>query len=119
MIWIDVLEENRLPEGAREVVEVRGTQVLLLRHKGEIFAVGARCPHMGAPLKDGQLTEDGHLVCPRHRSVFSVRTGDVVRWVPWPPAVGKVLGALGREHALPVYPTRVENGRIQIGITGD
>jgi nitrite reductase/ring-hydroxylating ferredoxin subunit len=77
MAWIDVLDESRLPEGAREVVEVSGAPVLLIRHGGEIFAVAARCPHMGAPLKNGRITEDGHLVCPWHRSAFSLRTGDV------------------------------------------
>ncbi|MCS7282762.1 MAG: Rieske (2Fe-2S) protein [Anaerolineae bacterium] len=118
-MWIDVLDEGRLPEGGREVVEVKGVPVLLIRHGGEIFAVGARCPHMGAPLKRGQVTEEGYLVCPLHRSAFSLRTGDVAQWVPWPPGVGKVLGALRRERALPVYPVRVENGRILIQMDAD
>jgi nitrite reductase/ring-hydroxylating ferredoxin subunit len=82
MAWIDVLDESRLPEGAREVVEVNGAPVLLIRHGGEIFAVAARCPHMGAPLKNGRITEDGHLVCPWHRSAFSLRTGDVADGPP-------------------------------------
>jgi len=115
MTWVNVLDENSLPEGAREVVEVDDTLVLLVRHRGEIFAVAARCPHMGAPLKNGRITEDGYLICPWHRSAFSLRTGDVARWTPWPPGVGKVLGALRREHALPVYPVRVENGHILVG----
>lgn len=119
MNWIDVLDETRLPEGGRQVVEVDGTPVLLVRHGGEVFAVAARCPHMGAPLKNGRLTEDGYLVCPWHRSAFSLRTGDVAAWTPWPPGVGKVLGALRREHALPVYPVRVENGRILVGVGAD
>lgn len=116
MRWIDAIEENRLPEGGREVVEVDGIPVLLIRHRGEVFAVAARCPHMGAPLKSGRITEDGYLVCPWHRSAFSLRTGDVAQWTPWPPGVGKVLGALRREHALPVYPVQVDKGRIWIGM---
>ncbi len=116
MKWIEVLDENRLPEGAREVVEVDGVPVLLIRHRGEIFATAAHCPHMGAPLKDGRITEEGLLICPRHRSAFSLRTGDVAEWTPWPPGVGRFLGTLRREHALRVYPVREEGGRIQIGV---
>ncbi len=116
MKWIDVAEDARLKEGEREVVEVEGKSILLIRHRGEVYAIGARCPHMGAPLKNGRIADDGSIVCPLHRSAFDLRTGDVKEWTPWPPAVGKVLGAVRREHALPVYPVRVEDGRIWIGI---
>ena len=43
MKWIDVLEEARLPEGGREVVEVNGKNVLLVRHQGQVYAVAACC----------------------------------------------------------------------------
>ncbi len=69
---------------------------------------------MGAPLKNGRLTEDRCPDLPLAPRAFSLRTGDVAQWTPWPPGVGKVLGALRREHALPVYPVRVENGRILV-----
>ncbi len=116
MKWIDVLDENRLGEGAREIVHVDGRPVLLVRHQGQVYAVAARCPHMGAPLKNGRLTDDGAIICPFHRSAFDLRTGDVKDWAPWPPAVGSVLGALRRERALPVFPVKVEDGRIWVGI---
>jgi nitrite reductase/ring-hydroxylating ferredoxin subunit len=116
MKWTQVLEETRLPEGAREVVDVEGESVLLVRHQGQLYAVAARCPHMGAPLKNGHITEDGFLVCPWHRSAFHLRTGDVASWTPWPPGVGRVLGALRREHALPVFPVKVEAGRVWVGV---
>lgn len=116
MKWLDILDESRLPEGAREVVEVEGASILLIRHQGQIYAVAARCPHLGASLKNGRITNDGFLVCPLHRSAFSLQTGEVAQWSPWPPGVGRMLGALRREHALPVYPVRTENGRIWIEI---
>lgn len=47
-MWVDVLGEAALPEGAREVVDVEGESVLLVRHQGEVFAVAARCPHIWA-----------------------------------------------------------------------
>lgn len=114
MKWIDAMEDAHLKEGAREVVQVEGKNILLLRHRGEVFALDAQCPHMGAPLKNGRITEDGHLICPWHRSAFDLRTGDVAQWTPWPPAVGKLLGAVRREHALPVYRVKIEEGRIWV-----
>jgi nitrite reductase/ring-hydroxylating ferredoxin subunit len=71
---------------------------------------------MGAPLKNGRITEEGFLVCPWHRSAFDLRTGDVASWTPWPPGVGRVLGALRRQHALPVFPVKVEAGRVWVGV---
>jgi nitrite reductase/ring-hydroxylating ferredoxin subunit len=74
-----------------------------------------KCPHMGAALEQGKVTEDGTLVCPRHRSEFDLRTGEVKKWAPWPPAVGRVLGSISRERPLPVYPTRIDQGSIWVG----
>jgi nitrite reductase/ring-hydroxylating ferredoxin subunit len=116
MNWIKVLSEDDLPEGARSVVEAGGRDILILRDKGQIFAVANTCPHMGAALDGGKVTADGTIVCPRHRSVFDLRSGEVKEWAPWPPAVGLVLGAVSRKKALPVFPTKVEEGSIWVGL---
>jgi nitrite reductase/ring-hydroxylating ferredoxin subunit len=70
---------------------------------------------MGASLEKAKVTEENTLVCPRHRSVFDLRTGKVKEWVPWPPAIGRVLGSVSREMPLPVYPTRIDQGSIWVG----
>ena len=49
-------------------------------------------------------------------SVFDLETGAVQEWVPWPPVAGRALAAIARENGLPVYPTKVENGSIWVGI---
>jgi nitrite reductase/ring-hydroxylating ferredoxin subunit len=69
---------------------------------------------MRAKLINGELTEDGFIVCPRHQSAFDLETGAVQAWVPWPPIVGRALAAFAEEDSLPVYPTKVENGRIWV-----
>jgi nitrite reductase/ring-hydroxylating ferredoxin subunit len=46
---------------------------------GELFAVSRRCRHLGADLANGTLDEEGHLVCPWHRSAYDVHTGRMVR----------------------------------------
>lgn len=119
MTWVNVLRQDELPEGARRVVEVGGHEILLLHHGGEILAVGNTCPHMGAALEQGEVTDDGAIVCPRHHSVFDLHTGDIREWVPWPRGVGRVLAAISREKPLPVFPTRAEAGGIWIALNTD
>ena len=47
--------------------------------KGEMFAVTRRCRHLYADLAEGQIDDDGCLVCPWHGSKYDVRTGRMVR----------------------------------------
>jgi nitrite reductase/ring-hydroxylating ferredoxin subunit len=116
MDWIKVLPQDELPDGQRRVVQVEGHPVLLLRRQGQIYAVDDTCPHMGASLEAGKITEDGAIVCPRHHSAFDLRTGEVKEWTPWPPGVGRLLGTVSREKALAVYPTRVDKDGIWVGV---
>ena len=44
-----------LSDGQMKQVRVGETDVLLLRHEGEYYALGAECPHYGAPLAEGTL----------------------------------------------------------------
>jgi nitrite reductase/ring-hydroxylating ferredoxin subunit len=101
MNWVKVLPQDELPEGARKVVWVAEREILLVNHQGQIHAVGNRCPHMGAFLARGEVTREGAIICPRHRSAFDLRTGDVKDWSPWPPGVGRVLGAAATRPTAP------------------
>jgi nitrite reductase/ring-hydroxylating ferredoxin subunit len=116
MNWTEVLSKDDLPPGSRRVSSVAGREVLLINREGEIHAVGNRCPHMQAKLINGEVTEEGVIVCPRHHSVFDLETGAVQEWVPWPPVVGRALAAISQENALPVFPTKIENGSIWVRI---
>ncbi len=73
-----------------------------------------QCPHLKLPLKNGRLTDDGAITCPFHHSAFDLETGDVKEWSPWPPLVGKALGSLVREKALPVFAAEVKDGWLWI-----
>jgi nitrite reductase/ring-hydroxylating ferredoxin subunit len=115
MNWINAMREDDLPEGERRVLKVGEHSILLVRSAGQVYAVASACPHMRLPLKGGKI-EDGTIVCPWHHSAFDLRTGNVEDWSTWPPAVGRMLGVLSREKALRVFPIKIEEGSIWVGV---
>lgn len=108
-----VLPVGEVPENARKVVEVGDYKVLVIHTDGRFIAVDNRCPYMYLPLKNGKL-EDHAIVCPFHHSAFDLETGNVKEWSPWPPVVGKALGAIAREKALPVFEIMEKDGWLWI-----
>lgn len=105
---------SELPDGARRVAQVGPRKVLVLHVQGEILAVDNACPHVGLPLEKGRVTDDCGIVCPFHHSAFDLKTGDVKEWSPWPPGIGRLLGAIARQKALPVYDTKIEDGYLWV-----
>ena len=79
--------------------------VLVLRRGGiisDVTVLSNRCPHLSAPLHEGELSEvDGEvcITCPWHASVFRLRDGGVVHG----PATAPVPG----------FESRVEGGLLQ------
>lgn len=94
---IEVAVLGSIEPGGMRQVEVDGKAVLLLRDGDVVRAVGAKCPHAGAPLAEGVRHGD-RIVCPWHKAAFCIRTGAVLD----PPAL----------DALPRYDVRVDAGRI-------
>jgi nitrite reductase/ring-hydroxylating ferredoxin subunit len=52
----------------------KGVGIVLIRHKGRVHAMGARCSHRGGPLDQGWVL-NGALVCPWHGSGYDLETG--------------------------------------------
>ena len=94
-----VLPDGQLEADAPRRVPCGADGVVLVRHAGEVVAVGDRCPHLGAPLGEGWVYRDG-LVCPWHGSIFDLHTGEVVR--------GPAVAPLAR------YQTREREGQIEV-----
>ena len=46
---------------------------------GERFAVSRRCRHLRADLGNGQIDDDGCLVCPWHHAEYDVGSGVMLR----------------------------------------
>ena len=76
---------DRIPEGGMLLGHAFGEALLMSRHGGALFAVGATCTHYGGPLSEGLVVGDT-VRCPWHHAAFSLRTGEALR----APALGGV-----------------------------
>lgn len=97
--WLPVLEITKIREREPRRLEVAGQPVLLYRQGNQIQAIGAVCPHAGAPLEQGKFA-NGCVQCPWHDSVFALADGRVVHG----PST----------YAAPNYAVRVRNGMVEV-----
>jgi len=58
-------------------VEAGGKKILIVNLKGEYYAIGNVCTHMGCTLSDGKLSGE-NIKCPCHGSTYNVKTGSIV-----------------------------------------
>ncbi len=64
------------PAGKAIRVDVDGNPVAVFNVNGALFAISAKCTHVGGPLESGSVS--GTVVtCPWHGSKFDLRTGAV------------------------------------------
>lgn len=82
-------------------VEVNGKEICLVNLENMYYAIGNRCTHMGCMLSDGELTGE-NIRCSCHGSVFSVKTGNVIKG----PA----------KNPEPTYQVNVEGDQIIINV---
>ncbi|XP_048412410.2 apoptosis-inducing factor 3 isoform X1 [Stegostoma tigrinum] len=76
MVEVAVCHVNELQDGQMREVDVASGKALLIKERGEYCAIGYKCPHYGAPLVKGVLT-NGRVRCPWHGACFNVATGDI------------------------------------------
>ena len=93
----DVAALDDLAPGTMRQAQAGEEAILLVRTADAVQAVGAKCPHAGAPLAEGVLSGT-RIVCPWHKATFCARTGELLE----PPAVDD----------LPHYATRIDGNRI-------
>jgi len=73
---VDICPLSDLPPGAMRVVELEDVELAVVNCDGEIFAIEDRCSHDDGPLAEGTLDAAAcTLECPRHGSLFDLRTG--------------------------------------------
>ena len=73
---IDVCTVSELPDGERKLVEWDDLEIGVFNCDGAYFAIEDRCSHDDGDLVEGELDADECTVeCPRHGSLFDLRTG--------------------------------------------
>jgi 3-phenylpropionate/trans-cinnamate dioxygenase ferredoxin subunit len=73
---IDVCPVSELPPGARKIVEWEDLEIGVFNCGGTLLAVEDRCSHDDGPLAEGEFDQSRCTVeCPRHGSLFDLRTG--------------------------------------------
>ncbi len=73
---IDIGPISELPPGASRIVEWEDLEIGVFNCNGEILAIEDRCTHDDGPLAEGEFDLERCTVeCPRHGSLFDLRTG--------------------------------------------
>jgi NAD(P)H-dependent nitrite reductase small subunit len=99
MAYIDTtLKLETIPLGQSRCIELDGTQVAFFHEPAGLFAIDNLCPHRGAPLNDGFVT-DGYVTCPWHQWQFQLKDG-ICRNIPGP--------------RVAAYPVEIRDGAIWI-----
>ena len=73
---IEVCPLNELAPGEMRLVEWEELEIGVFNCAGTVYAIEDRCSHDDGPLAEGTLDAQACTVeCPRHGSVFDLRTG--------------------------------------------
>ena len=102
---VTVCNIEELPEGEMRLLTVEDGRKIGVFHctGGELFAIEDRCSHDDGPLAEGEFDIASCTVeCPRHGSLFDLRTG--------------------RPKSLPAYrpvdtfPARIDDGEVKLEV---
>jgi 3-phenylpropionate/trans-cinnamate dioxygenase ferredoxin component len=100
---IDVCPIQDLPPGAMRLVEWDDLEIGVFNCNGEILAIEDRCSHDDGDLVEGELDENDCTVeCPRHGSVFDLKTGKPLNLPAYEP--------------VDTFPVSVEDGVIKLEV---
>lgn len=90
---------SEVPMWSKKLVNLNGTEVLLVNSKGQIYACEPECPHQSSPLSGALLKDAGIITCQRHGYKFDLKTGEC-REFP--------------QYTLKVYPVQVTGDDIMV-----
>lgn len=69
IMWAEEVGKKPVP------IQLAGENIVLVREKGEIFALHDRCPHRGVPLSLGRRQYEGTISCPYHGWTYKLDSG--------------------------------------------
>ncbi len=108
MQYIKVAQTDEVKPGEKKKISLNNKVLLLTNVQGTYYAIDNKCPHMGGSLYEGKL-DGGTITCPKHGSVFDVRTGKVVK-------NGKIVFINLKVNDTKAYPVKIEGTDILIGM---
>jgi 3-phenylpropionate/trans-cinnamate dioxygenase ferredoxin subunit len=92
-----------LPPGAMRLFEHEDLEIAVVNCAGTLYAIEDRCSHDDGPLVEGELDQAACTIeCPRHGSLFDLRTG-----------IPKTLPAY---EPVETFPVLVEDGVIKVDV---
>jgi 3-phenylpropionate/trans-cinnamate dioxygenase ferredoxin component len=98
---VDVCPEADLPPGAIRRVEWEDLEVMVVNCDGELLAMEDRCSHDDGDLASGEIdTSRCAVECPRHGSLFDLRTGKPLTLPAYEP--------------VETFPVVVEDGLVKV-----
>lgn len=98
--WTRVTDMADIEPGKPYSFNVGGTDVLVyIKEDESVLAVADECPHYGAPLSDGSIT-DSTVTCPWHNARFDIQSGELLG----PPAL----------DCLRTFATRIDSGALYL-----
>ena len=98
----DFLNKNKIK------LSLEGKDILIAKINEEYFAIDNRCNHLGGSLVEGRL-EGNSIICPKHGSVFDVKTGKVE-------ARGKLFFLKVNVKDQKTYPVKLDGTDISIEV---
>ena len=100
---IDVCPIDDLPPGATRIVEYEDVEIGVFNCGGELLAIEDRCSHDDGPLAVGEVNQaDCTVECPRHGSLFDLRSGKPITLPAYVP--------------VETFPVLVEDGLIKLEV---
>ena len=100
---MDICPVDEFPPGAKRVVRWEDLEIGIVNCGGDILAIEDRCSHYDGDLMEGDVDEETCTVeCPRHGSVFDLRTGKPLNLPAYIP--------------IETYPVTVEDGLIKVEV---
>ena len=100
---IDICAIDDLPPGGMRLVNHEDLEIGVFNCAGEVLAIEDRCSHDDGNLVEGELDEDScSIECPRHGSLFDLRTGKPLNLPAYVP--------------VDTFPVSVANGLIKIEV---
>ena len=100
---IDICALGELPPGEHKLVEWEDLEIGIFNCNGELLAIEDRCSHDDGILLDGEVDQERCTVeCPRHGSLFGLRTGKPLTLPAYVP--------------VETFPVSVEDGVIKLEV---